>query len=171
MAKVQNNQEDVKKKILKLINTGIKAATIHLAGRVKELISEPAPRVTLYDKTGKPYYVAGWVKNRPGKTRQIWTGVTYKKIKGTNFRKREIVSYEPSFATPGAPPRKLSGQLRRSIAWEIRNMGAVGRVGTNTVYARRLEQTGHRFLTLALEKYAAEIYAIMGRSFSTGGNL
>lgn len=74
-------------------------------------------------------------------------------------------------ATPGAPPRKLSGELRRSIAWEMRQNGTVGRVGTNKVYARKLENMGHRFLSLAVEQYQGEIKTIMGRAFQRGGNV
>lgn len=74
-------------------------------------------------------------------------------------------------ATPGAPPRKLSGELRRSISWEMRNNGTVGRVGTNKVYARKLEQMGHPFLSLAVQQYQGEIKTIMGRAFQVRGNV
>lgn len=114
---------------------GLKAATIWIASKVKELISVPAPRALVKPKFGAPYYRA------------------------------------TERATPGAPPRKLSGELRRSIAWEMRSNDTVGRIGTNKVYARPLEESGHTFLTLAIQMYAGEIKTIMGRAFQRGGNV
>lgn len=114
---------------------GLKAATIWVSGKVKEILSVPAPRALVKPRFGAPYYRA------------------------------------TSPATPGAPPRKLSGQLRRSIAWEMRNNDTVGRIGTNMVYGRKLEEMNHPYLSLALQTYGNEIKTIMGRAFQRGGNI
>ena len=53
----------------------------------------------------------------------------------------------------------------------MRQNETVGRVGTNTIYGRRLEAQGHRYLTLAVDMYQNEIKAIMGRAFQRGGNI
>lgn len=44
-------------------------------------------------------------------------------------------------SVPPNPPHVLTGRLRQSIAWEVvvEPKAVVGRVGTNVVYARRLE--------------------------------
>ncbi len=50
-----------------------------------------------------------------------------------------LVGLNPS--VPPNPPHVLTGRLRQSIAWEVvaGENEVVGRVGTNVVYARRLE--------------------------------
>jgi hypothetical protein len=67
---------------------------------------------------------------------------------------------------PGEPPRKQTGQLRRSIATEVRSL--VGRVGTNLLYGRHLELgTRHMaprpWLRRALAESRQQIEAILGR--------
>lgn len=135
MANSADNAAKIAAEVKRRASQGLKAATIFLSSRVKEILSVPAPRRLVKPKHGAPYYRA------------------------------------TTPATPGAPPRKLSGQLRRSIAWEMRQSDTVGRVGTNMVYARRLEAQGHRFLTLAVEMYQNDIKAIMGRVFQVGGSI
>jgi len=135
VANPTNNSAKIAEEIKRRAGQGLKAATIFLSSRIKEILSVPAPRKLVKPKYGAPYYRA------------------------------------TTPATPGAPPRKLSGQLRRSIAWEMRQSDTVGRVGTNMVYARRLEAQGHRFLTLAVEMYQNDIKTIMGRAFQVGGNI
>lgn len=69
-------------------------------------------------------------------------------------------------ASPGAPPRKLSGQLRRSTAWQMYKKNTVGRVGTNEVYARPLETwMGHSFLAYTLNRSKGELVTILGRTW------
>lgn len=135
MANPADNAAKVAAEVKRRAGQGLKAATIFLSSRIKEILSVPAPRVLVKPKFGAPYYRA------------------------------------TTPATPGAPPRKLSGQLRRSIAWEMRQNDTVGRVGTNMIYGRRLEVQGHRYLTLAVDMYQNEIKAIMGRAFQRGGNI
>ena len=90
---------------------------------------------------------------------------------------RRLVQSNPPYyvatvkATPGAPPRKLSGQLRRSIAWEMRNGGNTGRVGTNIIYGRNLERQNHPYLSTAISKNKDAIVRILRRGFQSGGNV
>ena len=65
-------------------------------------------------------------------------------------------------AIKGAPPRKLSGRLRASIAVEFNDPKntTIARIGTNVIYGKRLEDEGHKYLTLMLNKYKGEIRAI-----------
>jgi hypothetical protein len=53
-------------------------------------------------------------------------------------RAKEIVSsaYPPA-SSPGEPPAKRTGHLRRNIAHEV--VGLTGRVGSNLSYSRHLE--------------------------------
>jgi phage gpG-like protein len=65
-------------------------------------------------------------------------------------------------AAPGAPPRKLSGRLRTSIATEFDPVRGVGRVGSNVAYARRQEFNGHPFLMPTFEANRDNISRIIG---------
>jgi phage gpG-like protein len=69
-------------------------------------------------------------------------------------------------ATPGAPPRKLSGVLHASITWEKKADSGeiVARVGTNVEYARRLEYEGHSYLHPALTRWRDRLKEIMERA-------
>jgi hypothetical protein len=57
----------------------------------------------------------------------------------TRTKSGRLVGLGPS--TPPDPPHVLTGRLRQSIAWEVERTetAVIGRVGTNVVYARRLE--------------------------------
>ena len=61
-------------------------------------------------------------------------------------------------AIPGAPPRKLSGQLIQKIGInvEVVNQGTgqdiMGKAGSNQVYARRLQYEGHPYLDVAFDR-------------------
>lgn len=76
-------------------------------------------------------------------------------------------------ATPGAPPRKVSGQLRRSVAaWEA--APGVVRVGVQRlVYARPLEtRMGHPYLVPTLLANLDAVGRIVGREIAGGrGNV
>ena len=67
-------------------------------------------------------------------------------------------------AAPGAPPRKLSGRLRASVAYEADEREGEARVGTNVVYGRRHELGDHPFLVPALEASLGELAVIIGRA-------
>ncbi len=68
-------------------------------------------------------------------------------------------------ATPGAPPRKLSGRLRTSITYEMSADGQSASVGTSVPYAAALEfRMGHAFLAPSLERWRGELAAIIGKA-------
>lgn len=71
-------------------------------------------------------------------------------------------------ATPGAPPRKLSGRLRASIEYEMDEDKLTARVGTSVVYGRVHEEGVHQFLMPTLVKEQSALMAIIGGSFSSG---
>lgn len=135
----------VKADITRGLNMGLKAAAIFFSGRVKELISVPAPRVRVHGKRGAS------------------AGIIYYRA--------------TTKATPGAPPRKLSGRLRTSVTWEMRQaalqVGGVmagaeeARVGTNVVYGRTHEEGDHQFLGPALARWANELGRIIGQVFDS----
>jgi hypothetical protein len=54
-------------------------------------------------------------------------------------------------ATPGAPPRKLSGTLRASIAMTVNSDGSIS-VGTDKIYAGALEFGQHPYLFATAER-------------------
>lgn len=66
-------------------------------------------------------------------------------------------------ATPGAPPRKLSGQLRRTITYEVNETEDKARVGTNLKYAKRHEKGSHKFLEPTLQKNQTQIAALIAQ--------
>jgi hypothetical protein len=85
-----------------------------------------------------------------------------KRVLGRRGRNAGIVYYRAATpAAPGAPPRKVSGQFRRSIAWEVDAARMVGRVGTNAKQGRRLEEQGHRHVSEALARYEAQVLAAL----------
>ncbi len=67
-------------------------------------------------------------------------------------------------ATPGAPPRKLSGDLRQRVTVEMGTDGLSAIVGANVPYARRHEFGGHAFLRPSLERWQGELAAIIGKA-------
>ena len=83
------------------IEKGVKKATFHLQGKVREKINQQ------------------------------------QEIRGTGINRRGL---DPS--NPGDPPKRVSGQLVRSIANETEGRGheTVGRVGTSLPYGRMLEE-------------------------------
>lgn len=55
-------------------------------------------------------------------------------------------------ASPGTPPRKLSGRLRSSITWRWSADGKSIEVGTNVFYGQILEEGNHPFLLPTLQE-------------------
>jgi HK97 gp10 family phage protein len=85
---------------------------------------------------------------------------------GTAKRKGKAKVYGAVRSLPGEPPRKQTGQLRRSIASEV--LSLVGRVGTNVKYGKHLELgTRHMqprpWLRRALNESRGKIEAILKR--------
>ena len=166
---------------MRLAGAGLAAATLFVENRVKEVLSVPAPRVAFVGKDGARYYRAGFkpgVKshlNSPyGTGSRIAHESTYLFPKGgaAGSPRRKLTAYRTAPAIKGDPPRKLSGDLRRSISHEFEFMrtfegGDVpvkARVGTNIKYAKYLEfhKNRHEFIGRVLGKYMAEIEAIVG---------
>lgn len=60
-------------------------------------------------------------------------------VRAVKRTKKTVYGAFPS--SPGQPPRKQTGHLRRSVAWEIvfGGLSLVARVGTNIRYGRWLE--------------------------------
>jgi HK97 gp10 family phage protein len=85
---------------------------------------------------------------------------------GTRLRKGKAKVYGAVRSQPGEPPRKQTGQLRRSIATEV--LGLIGRVGTNLKYGKHLElgtrhMAARPWLRRALAESRAKITAILSR--------
>lgn len=116
--------------VRKSAGKGLAAGASFLAGRVKELLSTPAPRARVLGRTGVRYYRA------------------------------------TTPATAGAPPRKISGRLRSGQTYEVSNDGTRARVGSNVVYARRLEKEGHPYLSVALQRWLNELGTIIGTTMA-----
>ena len=144
-------------------------ASITLANELKEVLSVPAPRVKLNAKDGAVYYRAGWLLSKAqklGKTGPVWHGrklgpKIYDWGVAPTRQFRDVV-YVPSFATKGAPPRKLSGRLRSSVSWEIDKDRLVAKVGTNVVYGRALEYRNHEWLLKTVRRLTPQLEAILG---------
>ena len=69
-------------------------------------------------------------------------------------------------ALPGAPPRKLSGALRRSITWAWIAKDLKVRVGTNIVYGGALERMGHEYILPTLQRERPALRRILGKNWS-----
>lgn len=69
-------------------------------------------------------------------------------------------------ASPGAPPRKLSGRLRGSIANEFDKDTNTARAGTNVIYAKRHERGTHQFLLPVLERNLAGLGMVAGQEMT-----
>lgn len=148
----------------------LEAACIEIQNEAKQILSVPAPRVTVSDRYGVQHYVAGWLINdakRPD-VNTIKIGRRYKVNKKTGKGVWTDVQYEPSPATPGAPPRKLSGRGRASVAREIDRTLLAGRVGTNVDYMGRHEYTGHPWLHVAVANVLPRLGGIFVDSFGSG---
>lgn len=95
-------------------------------------------------------------------------------VKGRRGRNTGLTYYRATTpATRGAPPRKLSGELRRRQTHEVRDNGRSVRVGSNVVYAGPLEKRlNHRYMVPTLLRFKGALVAIVGRGgFNQGGNV
>lgn len=121
--------QEIQAEAERLVGKGILAAAIFLKNRFQEVLSVPAPRVSVIGRRGK------------------MSGVRYYRA--------------TSPATPGAPPRKLSGTLRRGQTYEISSDGKEARIGTNIVYAARHEYGTHPYMVPTLQQYLGELSRII----------
>lgn len=64
-------------------------------------------------------------------------------------------------ATPGAPPRKLSGLLRSKYEVGPNSDGTGIILSNSAVYAGNLERQGHPHISLILELFSAELFEII----------
>lgn len=64
-------------------------------------------------------------------------------------------------ATPGAPPRKLSGRLRASIAYRVNPDSLTAVVGTPVVYGPVHEYGNHPFARITLAEERGKVNAIL----------
>jgi hypothetical protein len=180
---------------MRMAGKGLQAATIYAANATKEILSVPAPRVRLTDSKGGKYYRAGFklsptygpqradvAVDNPQRMGPGFFDVSrarFIKEKSYKFPKggigpamEETVTYQTAPAIRGEPPRKLSGALRRSIAYEFLdpmktfeggNVPTKGRVGTNIHYARSLEyhRNDHEFLGRVFRERKKEIEQVL----------
>lgn len=117
--------------VQRLASRGLQAAAIWFSGRVKEVVSVPAPRTRV---------VSGPRSSHPG--------TVY-------YRATEE-------ATPGAPPRKLSGRLRAGVGWQMVDQRRA-RVGGNVIYMRVHELGRHPFLVPTLTRELPRLATIIGQ--------
>lgn len=167
---------------LKLAGAGLTAATIFCTNQAKEILSVPAPRVRLTDKTGAKVYRAGFKLNdqtwrlSPYRSNQMVREDNYKFGKGgMGPAQKTTMTYRAAPAIKGDPPRKLSGNLRRRVTYEMLGqmklfqggtLPTIGRVGTNVKYARSLEfhKNQHSFLGRVVTKYRSQIENIIAET-------
>jgi len=76
-----------------------------------------------------------------------------KRVKGKRGKKKGVIYYRATTpATPGAPPRKLSGTLRQRVNYRIEPDGSGAVIGAYTPYAARLEYEGHPYLADTIDE-------------------
>jgi len=86
-------------------------------------------------------------------------------ITGQRSKTPGVVHYvATTAAVSGAPPRKLSGRLRASIAMEFDAPTNTARIGTSLVYGRRHEEGDHAYLLPTLKGNLAALEQIVGQS-------
>lgn len=176
---------------MKMAGLGLRAATIYAKNCVQEILSVPAPRVTLTDKTGAKYYRAGFKlsdKKRNMLPANNWDVTRSRVVQESTYRlpkggigpaKRERLAYQTAPAIKGEPPRKLLGNLRRNQTYEFLNpmktfeancILTTGRVGTNVKYARSLEfgKGDHAFLSRTFRERWKQIQQVLYDNAGSG---
>jgi hypothetical protein len=123
---------EVEKEAKRLTGRGIEAAARLFANLVRQTLSIPAPP-------------ARYKTSRVGR-------------RGRIIQPRRAATP----ATPGAPPRRVTGRLRGSIAVEFNPVTNSARVGTNVVYGRRLELGDHKYLLPTLQANLAALTQVAG---------
>lgn len=74
-------------------------------------------------------------------------------------------------ATPGAPPRKLSGRLRASMSVDFDKAENVAYVGTNVFYGRVHEEGNHKFLIPVLQAILPQLGIVAGQNLTVTSNV
>ncbi len=70
--------------------------------------------------------------------------------------------YAATKATPGAPPRKLTGRGRASLSYRVDPISLTGIVGTNVVYMGVHERHDHKFVAPTLAANRTMYERILG---------
>ncbi len=187
---------------LRMAGKGLQAATIYAANCTKEILSVPAPRVRFTDQGGAKYYVAGFkISDKKRSIAAANFDLSKARVVMSDSRRTESdwrregdygnrgnfkfpkgmasgppVELQTQFQTApairGEPPRKLSGALRRSIAYEFLeptrtfeggDLPTKGRVGTNIEYAKALEyhRNNHEFLRRVFRERQKQIEQVL----------
>ena len=137
-SRLEFNGDSIRRQIEVELKRRIARCAILIWSHWKELIS--------VDGTG--------IREKSGKTRA-----------GQRGKRKGGLVYGANPSKPGDPPRKQTGRLLASAAWEI--IGLVARIGTNLGYGRILEMGGKRVkarpsLRRAAQEKTAECEAILG---------
>lgn len=118
-------------------------AAIHLVNKIKKKLSVPGTASAIRSFTYK------------------YGGETF------NVRKKGRV-YGAVHSEPGEPPRKQTGRLRASITWDQSGKHS-RRVGSNVIYARRLEvELDRPYLRSTLAEESGRIAEIIGKPMKGG---
>lgn len=166
----QLTAQQINERCRKIAGRGLQAAAYEYVNLVKQVLSIPAPRVLFRAKDGSSVYRAGWLVQKSGKNAGKIT---------THATKTPGMSFRPSRADPGAPPRKLSGTLRMRMTMNYDEAGNVAKAGIlNTTekgkplkYARALETwLKHPYLLPTLRNNLAALGTVIGRTFSATTN-
>jgi hypothetical protein len=122
---------------------GVTSASYFYRGRLTELISVLAP-------TRKVYRAQYELRTSGGITRYV---------RGKDL----IIKVATTRATPGAPPRRVTGRLRASITVRIEKTDTetTGIIGTNVIYAKRLEFGGHPYFRPTMEAQKTNLTTIV----------
>jgi hypothetical protein len=118
--------------------TGAASVAIFFAARLKEIVSTPAPRKRVKDRSGNISYRA---------TVRAISGAPPRKLSG---KLRQGITY----SLQGGSGRKATGAV----------VGVKARSERGYNYPRHLEDTDHSFVAPTVRKYRVEMNTIMGRA-------
>lgn len=125
--------------------TGVQAAAVFLAARLKEVLSVPAPRKRVQDRAGNFYYRA---------TTRAIRGAPPRKLSG---KMRQGVTY-----TIAAPIN-----LGKKVAMAS-TVGLKARSPKGFNYPRALEHRGHPYFWKTVQRWRPSLAVIVGRAIRTG---
>ena len=130
-------------------STGVKNAAIFLAARLKEAVSEPAPRKRVVTRLGDIYYRA---------TVRAIAGAPPRKLSG---KLRQSITY--AMIGQGMPPNPRGRATGQSAV-----VGVKARSPKGHNYPKTLEHRGHPFMAPTVRKYRADLVRIVGRPLRVG---
>lgn len=146
--------ERVKREFERQIGRGLRGAAAFAANRAKEIVSVPAPRRRLRSGEGQ---LRSALSSQLSGLKGL--GKENRKMLAAQFREQfkkqraGLTSYviAATAATPGAPPRKLTGTLRSRITSEVIS-DTQARVGLRLDYGAVHEYGDHPFLSVMVEQ-------------------